>query len=99
MKNIVVLGGGYGGVNIIQNLIEQDLPEDVHFTVIDRNPYHSIKTEFYTIAAGTSADTNVRMDFPEHDKISYILQKSNTLMLKTGKFFSKIAVSLLHTII
>ncbi|RYG72536.1 NAD(P)/FAD-dependent oxidoreductase [Lentibacillus lipolyticus] len=72
MKNIVILGGGYGGVNIIQNLIEQNLPEDVHFTVIDRNPYHSIKTEFYTIAAGTSADKNVRMEFPEHDKISYI---------------------------
>ncbi|TMN22150.1 NAD(P)/FAD-dependent oxidoreductase [Lentibacillus cibarius] len=72
MRNVVILGGGYGGVNIVQNLIEEDLPEDVHITVIDRNPYHSIKTEFYTIAAGTSADKNVRMEFPEHDKVNYI---------------------------
>ncbi|SFA95885.1 NADH dehydrogenase [Lentibacillus halodurans] len=72
MKHLVILGGGYGGVNIIQNLIEQNLPEDLYITVIDRNPYHSVKTEFYTIAAGTSADKDVRMDFPEHDKVSYV---------------------------
>src|SRR5699024_6375381 len=72
MKNLVILGGGYGGLNILQNLIEDNLPEDLHITVIDRNPYHSVKTEFYTIAAGTSADKDVRMDFPEHDKVSYV---------------------------
>ncbi|MFD1361301.1 NAD(P)/FAD-dependent oxidoreductase [Lentibacillus salinarum] len=72
MKHLVILGGGYGGINIIQNLIEHDLPEDLHISIIDRNPYHSVKTEFYTIAAGTSADKDVRMDFPEHDKVSYI---------------------------
>ncbi|ALX49670.1 NAD(P)/FAD-dependent oxidoreductase [Lentibacillus amyloliquefaciens] len=72
MRNLVILGGGYGGLNILQNLVEHNLPEDLHITIIDRNPYHSIKTEFYTIAAGTSADKDVRMDFPEHDKVSYV---------------------------
>ncbi|HLR61893.1 MAG TPA: NAD(P)/FAD-dependent oxidoreductase [Lentibacillus sp.] len=75
MKNLVILGGGYGGVNILQNLIEHNLPEDLYITMIDRNPYHSIKTEFYTIAAGTSADKDVRMDFPEHDKVSYVFNE------------------------
>ncbi|QKY70674.1 NAD(P)/FAD-dependent oxidoreductase [Lentibacillus sp. CBA3610] len=79
MKNIVILGGGYGGMNILQNLIEQNLPEDVHITLIDRNPYHSIKTEFYTIVAGTSADKDVRMDFPEHDKVSYVFAEINKI--------------------
>ncbi|MGP4106375.1 NAD(P)/FAD-dependent oxidoreductase [Virgibacillus sp. L01] len=72
MKNLVILGGGYGGINIVLGLIDQNLPEDVRITVIDRNPYHSVKTEFYTIAAGTSADKDVRIDFPEHEKVDYV---------------------------
>ncbi|MBP1950859.1 NAD(P)/FAD-dependent oxidoreductase [Virgibacillus litoralis] len=72
MKNLVILGGGYGGVNIVLGLIDQNLPEDVRITVIDRNPYHSVKTEFYTIAAGTSADKDVRIEFPDHEKVDYV---------------------------
>ncbi|WP_077329526.1 NAD(P)/FAD-dependent oxidoreductase [Virgibacillus siamensis] len=72
MKNLVILGGGYGGLRIVVSLMEQNLPDDIHITVIDRNPYHSIKTEFYTIAAGTSADKDVRMEFPTHEKVSYV---------------------------
>lgn len=72
MKNLVIIGGGYGGLNILSKLIDQDLPDDVHITVVDRNPYHSVKTEFYTIAAGTSADKDVRMQFPEDERISYV---------------------------
>ncbi|GAB4074662.1 NAD(P)/FAD-dependent oxidoreductase [Barrientosiimonas marina] len=72
MTHLVIVGGGYGGINIMQNLIERNLPEDVYITLIDRNPYHSVKTEFYTIAAGTSADKDVRMDFPEHPKVNYV---------------------------
>lgn len=72
MKNLVILGGGYGGLNILMGLINQELPDDVHITVIDRNPYHSIKTEFFTIAAGTSADKDVRMEFPVHEKVDYV---------------------------
>ena len=35
-------------------------------TLVDRNPFHSLKTEFYALAAGTSTDKEVRVDFPEH---------------------------------
>lgn len=79
MKNLVILGGGYGGLRIVVSLIEQNLPEDVHITVIDRNPYHSIKTEFYTIAAGTSADKDLRMEFPTHEKVSYVYGEVNEI--------------------
>lgn len=72
MNNLVILGGGYGGLKIVSNLIDKGLPDDAHITVIDRNPYHSVKTEFYTIAAGTSADKDVRVDFPTHEKVSYV---------------------------
>ncbi|WP_010097850.1 NAD(P)/FAD-dependent oxidoreductase [Ornithinibacillus scapharcae] len=72
MKNLVIVGGGYGGIKVALGLVEKGLPEDVNLTVVDRNPYQSLKTEFYTIAAGTVADRDVRVDFPKHEHIQYI---------------------------
>lgn len=75
MRNIVILGGGYGGLKILTGLLNQTLPEDVRITVIEKNPYHSLKTEFYTIVAGTVADKDVRMQFPEDDRVQYIFRE------------------------
>ncbi|MFC4387043.1 NAD(P)/FAD-dependent oxidoreductase [Gracilibacillus marinus] len=72
MKNVVIIGGGYGGMNALHQLIDHDLPKDVQITVVDRNPYHSLKTEFYAIAAGTKSDKEVRIDFPVHEQVHYV---------------------------
>ncbi|WP_100013074.1 NAD(P)/FAD-dependent oxidoreductase [Lentibacillus sediminis] len=72
MKRLAILGGGYGGLRILLDLLEKQLPEDIEITIIDRNPYHSVKTEFYTIAAGTSAERDVRMDFPQDERVRYV---------------------------
>jgi NADH dehydrogenase len=69
MKNLVILGGGYGGMRIIQRLLPNQLPEDVSITLIDRNPYHCLKTEFYALAAGTISDQHVRVPFPSHPRL------------------------------
>mgnify|MGYP003448089414 FL=1 len=53
MKKLVILGAGYGGMRILQKLLPTRLPVDVEITLIDRNPYHSLKTEYYALAAGT----------------------------------------------
>lgn len=75
MKRLVILGGGYGGINILSKLLENHLPNDLEIIVIDKNPYHSLKTEFYTIAAGTSADKNVRINYPKDNRVRYIFGK------------------------
>ncbi len=72
MTNVVILGGGYGGVRILHRLLAGGLPESTQITLIDRNPYHSLKTEFYALAAGTSADKDVRVDFPNNDKLHFV---------------------------
>src|SRR5690625_2723085 len=72
MERLVILGGGYGGLKVLSTLIEERLPDNIEFTVIDRNPYHSLKTEFYTIAAGTAADRDVRKNFPKDERIQYV---------------------------
>ena len=73
MRRLVILGGGYGGLKVLQTLLNQYLPHDLEITLIDKNPYHSLKTEFYTIAAGTSADKEVRIPFPRGHRVRYIV--------------------------
>lgn len=71
LKKLVILGGGYGGMKVLTGLLGLALPDDVEITLIDKNPYHSLKTEFHTIVAGTAADVDVRQPFPIHDQVKY----------------------------
>src|SRR5690625_3182233 len=75
MRRLIILGGGYGGLKVLQNVINHRLPDDVEIMLIDKNPYHSLKTEFYTIAAGTRADKDVRLHFPKDDTVNYIFSE------------------------
>lgn len=69
MKNLVILGGGYGGMKILNELLPNQLPEDVKITLVDRVPYHCLKTEYYALAAGTISDKEIRVSFPEHPRL------------------------------
>ncbi|MCL7748920.1 FAD-dependent oxidoreductase [Halalkalibacter sp. MEB205] len=69
MKKLVILGAGYGGMRILQRLLPEGLPEDVEITLIDRLPYHCLKTEYYALAAGTAADHHLRVSFPEDARL------------------------------
>ncbi|MBT2687570.1 NAD(P)/FAD-dependent oxidoreductase [Bacillus sp. ISL-47] len=70
MKNLVILGGGYGGMRVLARLLPNQLPDDVSITLIDRVPYHCLKTEYYALAAGTISDQHVRVSYPEHPRLS-----------------------------
>ena len=48
MKKLVILGGGYGGLN--SRIIQRYLPPDVEVVLIDRMPYQGLKTEYYALA-------------------------------------------------
>ncbi|WP_068674033.1 NAD(P)/FAD-dependent oxidoreductase [Oceanobacillus sp. Castelsardo] len=75
MKRLVILGGGYGGIKVLNGLLDYQLPVDLQIIVVDRNPFRSLKTEFYAIAAGTSAETDVRVSFPEDDRVTYLFRE------------------------
>src|SRR5699024_1434829 len=87
MKQLVILGGGYGGIKVLTGLIGAALPNDIEIIVIDKNPYHSYKTEFHTIVAGTEAETNVRTDFPEHEQVRYEFGVVRDIDLEQNKIF------------
>lgn len=71
MRHLVLLGGGYGNMRILLRLLPNHLPENVHITLIDRVPYHCLKTEYYALAAGTVSDHDIRVPFPEHPRFTY----------------------------
>src|SRR5690625_3214140 len=71
MKKLVILGGGYGGMKVLTGLLGITLPDDLQIIVVDKNPYHSYKTEFHTVVAGTAADIDVRANFPKHEQVHY----------------------------
>ena len=70
MKKLVILGGGYGGMRILQRLLPNNLPEEIEITLIDRVPYHCLKTEYYALAAGSISDQHIRVSFPEHPRLT-----------------------------
>jgi len=64
MKKMVILGGGYGGMTVANELLEKDLPTDTVLVMVDRMPYQGLKTEYYALAAGTVSDVDIRVQFP-----------------------------------
>lgn len=86
MKKLVILGGGYGGMKIMQQLSAKDLPEDYEIVLVDKLPYHCIKTEYYALAAGTESDHDIRVPFPKHVRrhfghVQHIDVESRTITL------------------
>lgn len=72
MRKLVLLGAGYGNMRILLRLLTKDLPADIEITLVDRTPFHSLKTEFYALAAGTVSDSVVRVPLPIHDQLKVV---------------------------
>ena len=45
-------------------LLTKEFQTDIEITLVDRTPFHSLKTEFYALAAGTVSDSVVRVPLP-----------------------------------
>jgi len=50
MKDVVIIGGGYGGIAALKTLAGK---KDITITLIDQHPYHFLQTEGYALIAGT----------------------------------------------
>ena len=69
MRNLVLLGGGYGNMRVLLRLLPNNFQDDMNIILVDRTPFHSLKTEFYALASGTSTDKEIRVKFPEHERM------------------------------
>lgn len=83
MRTLLVLGGGYGGLSLIQELLNHHLPHDIEIILIDRMPYQGIKTEYYALAAGTVTDYHLRIQFPVHPQLTVRYGEVNSIDLES----------------
>jgi NADH dehydrogenase len=72
VNNVVVLGGGYGGLTVVQDLLDSNLPTGVKIYLVDRMPFQGLKTEYYALAAGTVTDMDIRVAFPVHPQLEVV---------------------------
>ncbi|GEL07793.1 NAD(P)/FAD-dependent oxidoreductase [Salisediminibacterium halotolerans] len=74
MKKLVILGGGYGGLRAIHKLLDEKNIKEVSVLLIEKEPYHSLKTEFYALAAGTVSDQELRIQFPNDIRLELMFE-------------------------
>lgn len=89
-EKLVLIGGGYGNMRVLHRLLPNQLPDDVSITLIDRNPYHCLKTEYYALAAGTISDHHIRVSFPEHPRTDVQYGDISSIDIAQNKCCSKI---------
>jgi NADH dehydrogenase len=64
MKKIIVLGGGYGGIEAAKKLAKHYKKNlNVSITLIDRNPFHTLMTELHEVAGHRVEPDSVRIPF------------------------------------
>ncbi|WP_139490765.1 NAD(P)/FAD-dependent oxidoreductase [Brevibacillus dissolubilis] len=92
MKRLVILGGGYGGLRVVERMLSPELPENVFVTLVDRMPFHGLKTEYYALAAGTEPESKIRVAFPndprltiKHGEVSGIDLESRNIVFAHGE--------------
>ena len=85
-KEIVIIGGGFAGINLAQRLLRND---DYHITLVDRNNYNFFTPLIYQVATG----------FLEISSISYPFRKlfrhKKNISFRMGEFVKLDATS--HT--
>lgn len=61
---IIILGGGYGGVEAAKLLHKRyKRRKDVEITLIDKNPYHTLMTELHEVAGSRVEPESVQFSF------------------------------------
>lgn len=71
MENIIVIGGGFAGLNLVKNLDK----EKYRIMLIDRDNFHCFPPLFYQIASSGLATANIcfpfRRELTKHRNVSY----------------------------
>lgn len=80
MKRIVIVGAGYAGVSAARHLAKTfKKNQDVHITLIDKNPFMTYMTELHEVAAGRVEPEAIKYDlqriFKKYPKVNLVTDK------------------------
>jgi NADH dehydrogenase len=102
-NNIVIIGGGFAGINVAQNLLNKQ--HDLHVTLVDRNNYNFFPPLLYQVATGFLDVSNIsypyRKLFRNHPNFSFrlgdlleIKPEENLVVLSSGELrYSKLILA------
>ena len=63
-KRVVVLGGGYGGVEALKKIYKRlKKNTNIEFTLVDRNHYHTLMTELHEVAGSRVEPDSVQISY------------------------------------
>ncbi|MFQ3546715.1 MAG: FAD-dependent oxidoreductase [Termitinemataceae bacterium] len=92
---IVVIGGGYGGIEAAKKLAKHfKKRDDISITLIDKNPFHTLMTELHEVAGHRVEPDSVRIPFAKifgASKVKVVLDKIETVDFKTQEAISATA--------
>lgn len=93
MKEIVVLGAGYGGVLTAKKLAKRfKKDQDIRIRLIDRKPFHTMMTELHEVAAGRVDEDAIKMDLKKIFaglKVEIVLDEITNVDFKSNKLQGK----------
>ena len=95
-KNFVIIGGGYGGITIAKQLLAGHIPKNRQIILVDQMPFQALKTEYYSLAAGTISDLELRIPFPTHEQLIHKYGEVVSVDLQKKKIFFRYDCEPLH---
>jgi NADH dehydrogenase len=79
-KNILILGGGYAGIAAAKKLAKHyKKRNDVHITLIDKHPFHTLMTELHEVAGHRVEPDSVRVPFAKIFGVSNVHVELDTI--------------------
>lgn len=85
MERIVIIGGGFAGLNLVKKLNK----DKFRIMVVDRNNFHCFPPLFYQIASSSLASANIcfplRREFIRHKNVTYHMGHVKDIDLKGKK--------------
>src|SRR5215510_10084321 len=93
MKNVVIIGGGFAGINLANGLAGKN---DFHVTVVDRNNYNFFSPLIYQVATSYLEPSSISYPFRRlwrgKENISFhmaefqgVVPEENKVVLSTGE--------------
>ena len=89
---IVVLGGGYAGVEAVK-VLHKSFRKDrsVEITLVDRNPFHTLMTELHEVAGGRVEPESVQISFEKifgGKRVNRVVDRIRTIDFAAKKLVS-----------
>lgn len=89
IKRIVIVGGGFAGLNCAQKLV---VHKNLKITILDRNNYQQFQPLLYQVATGTlspdNAAFNLRAVLADHENVDVVMTEIKSVDLTTRTAYS-----------